>query len=349
MREHNAGHRAVVSIARLAEDVRRGDPALVLADVCERPDPRHIPDRPHAITRVHARVDDDAARPGLDNDATEADLLHPGLAAGRHEQALTRQLAAVVEVNDVTPLVAADARGPAAEVDLQWPACQRRGSSKLLTPAGVLRRDTGRAMSEGGREMTRGALGADDGPLEIASHEASWDDAYTAERQRLARLLPGVEICHIGSTAVPGLAAKPVIDMVALVDDLDATAHLLIQRAGYHLPAQFNKGLLHRRYLCYPSASHRTHHLHLVDAREDMDRYLRFRDLLSGDPRLANEYVSLKRSLAATFQGDRASYSAAKTKFINDALSEHTRPQATVDSDIDEACAAAERLAKERA
>jgi GrpB-like predicted nucleotidyltransferase (UPF0157 family) len=177
-------------------------------------------------------------------------------------------------------------------------------------------------MSEVGGERGRGALGADDGPIEIASYEPSWHDAYLAERQRLAALFPGLEIRHIGSTAVPGLAAKRVIDMIALVDDLDATAERLIQRAGYHLPARFNAGLHHRRYLCYPSVSHRTHHLHLVDVREHMDRCLRFRDLLTHDPQLADDYVALKRSLAQRFQDDRAGYTTAKGKFIDDALAE---------------------------
>jgi GrpB-like predicted nucleotidyltransferase (UPF0157 family) len=190
---------------------------------------------------------------------------------------------------------------------------------RLVRP---LRDTRGEMAGSSGEGAVRGALGADDGPIEIASYEPSWRDAYIAERQRIARLLPGVEVRHIGSTAVPGLAAKRVIDMIALVDDLDATAELLIGRAGYHLPVRFNEGLLHRRYLCYPSVSHRTHHLHLVDVGEHMDRCLRFRDLLAHDPQLAQSYVELKRALAARFREDRAGYTAAKGEFINNALTE---------------------------
>src|SRR6478736_4010186 len=124
------------------------------------------------------------------------------------------------------------------------------------------------------------ALGAGDGPIVIVEYEPSWPRAFADERERISPLLPGLQIHHIGSTAVPGLAGKPVIDMIALVDDLDATAALLIELGGYQLDARFNAGLLHRRYLCYPSISHRTHHLHLVDVSEDMRRCLRFRDRL---------------------------------------------------------------------
>src|SRR5579872_184504 len=140
-------------------------------------------------------------------------------------------------------------------------------------------------------------LGSDDGPITIVEHDRSWRAAYLAERKRLAKLLPGVRIYHIGSTAVPGLAAKPVIDMIALVDDLDANAAKLVRQAGYHLPARFNANLDHRRFLCYPSLSHRTHHLHLVDEHEGVDRCLRFRDRLQHDRALAAEYVALKRAL----------------------------------------------------
>src|SRR6478672_876771 len=87
-------------------------------------------------------------------------------------------------------------------------------------PAGA--RDTGRAMSNGVGGSLRSAVGADDGPIEIVGYERSWPASFIAERERLAPLLPGVAIHHIGSTAVPGAAAKPVIDMIALVDHLDA-------------------------------------------------------------------------------------------------------------------------------
>jgi GrpB-like predicted nucleotidyltransferase (UPF0157 family) len=109
-----------------------------------------------------------------------------------------------------------------------------------------------------------------------------------------------------------------VIDMIALVDDLDANSATVRRRAGYRLPARFNVNLVHRRFLCYPTATYRTHHLHLVDDREDLDRCLRFRDSLRADPKLAADYVALKRALAARFGRDRKGYTNAKSQFIND-------------------------------
>jgi GrpB-like predicted nucleotidyltransferase (UPF0157 family) len=176
---------------------------------------------------------------------------------------------------------------------------------------------------DSGDPMSRGA---GNGPIEIVDYDPSWPVSFVEERERLAAFLPGVQISHIGSTAVPGLAGKAVIDMIALVDDLDAKAALLVERAGYHLPAQFNANLVHRRFLCYPSPLWRTHHLHLVDMREDMDKCLRFCESLRADPKLAAEYVELKRALAARFKADREAYTAAKTRFITDADTRNGAP-----------------------
>jgi GrpB-like predicted nucleotidyltransferase (UPF0157 family) len=163
-------------------------------------------------------------------------------------------------------------------------------------------------------------VGLDDGPIRIVEHDDAWPAAYTAERERLTSLLPGLHLHHIGSTAVPHLAAKPVIDMIALVEELDGPSGELVRRAGYHIPALFNEGLVHRRYLCYPTTTLRTHHLHLVDRREGVEQCLAFRDRLRSDPQLAADYAALKRSLATRFRADRMGYTQAKTAFIEAAL-----------------------------
>lgn len=158
--------------------------------------------------------------------------------------------------------------------------------------------------------------GARDATVRIVDYNPAWPAAFEAERKRLAPLLDGADIHHFGSTAVPDLAAKPVIDMIALVGDLDAPVAVLVQSAGYQFPRAFNATLAHRRFLCYPSASHRTHHLHLVDERGELERRLRFRDRLRTDRQLAREYVALKRALAGRHRDDREAYTDAKSEFI---------------------------------
>jgi GrpB-like predicted nucleotidyltransferase (UPF0157 family) len=89
-----------------------------------------------------------------------------------------------------------------------------------------------------------------------------------------------------------------------------------VQRAGYQYPEAFNATLAHRRFLCYPTAAYRTHHLHLVDEPGELQRRLHFRDRLRADPVLASEYAALKRALAERYRDDREAYTEAKGEFV---------------------------------
>ena len=155
-----------------------------------------------------------------------------------------------------------------------------------------------------------------DAPVEIEDYDPSWPGRFGAEAARLAEIVAGLELHHIGSTAVPGLAAKPIIDMMAEVDDLDEFVPALVERGGYQCPAAYNATLTGRRWLCRPSAAHRTHHLHLVADPDELTRHLHFRDTLRNDPQLASEYAALKRDLAERMAEDREGYTAAKAAFV---------------------------------
>jgi len=180
-----------------------------------------------------------------------------------------------------------------------------------MLATGISSSDRRRAAAE---DLAR--AGGHDTPVEIVDYDHAWPAAFEAERKRLAPLLEGADIYHFGSTAVPGLAAKPVIDMIVLVGDLDAPIAALVESAGYQFPRAFNATLAHRHFLCYPTATHRTHHLHLVDDQEDLDCRLRFRDRLRADSVLAGEYEALKRALAERYPYDREAYTEAKAVFV---------------------------------
>jgi GrpB-like predicted nucleotidyltransferase (UPF0157 family) len=164
------------------------------------------------------------------------------------------------------------------------------------------------------RDLAR--AGGRDAPIEIVEYDPSWPGRFASERARLRPLLPEAEIHHIGSTAVPGMPAKPVIDLMALVDELDAPIAALVEQGGYQYPEAFNAALSHRRWLCRPTAAHRTHHLHLVDERTELARHLRFRDRLRASATLRDEYARLKRELAERIGDDREAYTEAKSAFI---------------------------------
>jgi GrpB-like predicted nucleotidyltransferase (UPF0157 family) len=180
-----------------------------------------------------------------------------------------------------------------------------------VASAGMGREDLRRA---GQQDLTR--AGGGDMPIEVVEYDPSWPAAFETERARIAPLLAGAQIHHIGSTSVPGLAAKPVIDMIAVVDSYDKPVSLLVSQAGYDYPEAFNAALTVRRFLVFPNHTRRTHHLHLIDDPRQLVRYVAFRDRLRSDHALALEYEALKRSLAARYRDDRETYTESKTDFI---------------------------------
>lgn len=128
------------------------------------------------------------------------------------------------------------------------------------------------------------------------------------------------DVHHVGSTAVPGLEAKPIIDILVGVGDLEQSRRCSEPLAGLgYLYAPYLAEEMH--WFCKPHPSRRTHHLHLVP--EGSGRYrdeLAFRDSLRADSSAAIEYAALKRKLASELAHDRDSYTEAKSAFIRDVL-----------------------------
>jgi GrpB-like predicted nucleotidyltransferase (UPF0157 family) len=170
--------------------------------------------------------------------------------------------------------------------------------------------------------MTR-STGGDDESVEIVPYDPSWPARFEREKALLERSIGAWAtggIHHVGSTAVPGLAAKPVIDILVGVQDLASSGDSFgeLAKVGYHY-APYRTEEMH--WLCKPDPSHRTHHLHLVPTGSR--RYqaeLAFRDALRSRPDLAVEYAQLKRSLARQFAHDRERYTLEKADFIQKAL-----------------------------
>jgi GrpB-like predicted nucleotidyltransferase (UPF0157 family) len=161
--------------------------------------------------------------------------------------------------------------------------------------------------------------GESDAPVRIVPYDPAWPTLFEKERALLegflARWLAG-PIEHVGSTAVPGLAAKPVIDIMAAVESLAASRPAIAALAdiGYvYFPYQPEQ----KHWFCKPSAAFRTHHLHLVPfASRWWNERLAFRDYLRRDRVTAKEYAELKQQLAKQHEFDREAYTEAKGPFI---------------------------------
>ncbi len=157
----------------------------------------------------------------------------------------------------------------------------------------------------------------------VALHasDPAWTGVFEQERARLHALEPDtfVQIEHFGSTAVPGLLAKPVIDILAGVRTLAGVDDLVDRLCdnGYTTSREFNATLADRRWLMRWKNGHRTHHLHVVvHSGAAWNDRLDFRDALRRDPELAGRYAQLKLALAAQHRDDREAYTEAKAAFV---------------------------------
>ena len=158
----------------------------------------------------------------------------------------------------------------------------------------------------------------------LAPYDPSWPLLFSQERERFLSLFPHLlAVEHIGSTAVPGLVAKPIIDIMAGVPSMAAADALFepIMASGYTTSREFNALLTDRRWFMRSANGRRTHHLHVVvHLGQVWAQRLRFRDLLRGNPSLAQSYSQLKSELSVRFRQDREAYTDAKAEFVAAAL-----------------------------
>jgi GrpB-like predicted nucleotidyltransferase (UPF0157 family) len=153
--------------------------------------------------------------------------------------------------------------------------------------------------------------------IQIASYDSLWPAEFEAEASRIERACEGLEIRieHIGSTAVPGLSAKPIIDILVGVPPRTRRGDYVsaIKGIGYeHLGSH---GIAGRDY--FRRGTPRSHHVHLVSWSSAFFReHLAFRDWLRTHPDAMQEYEVLKRELARTFADDARGYQDAKGTFI---------------------------------
>ncbi|MEE8353859.1 MAG: GrpB family protein [Dehalococcoidales bacterium] len=160
----------------------------------------------------------------------------------------------------------------------------------------------------------------------ITAYDAAWPRMFEAEKRHLRACLPGHligRIEHFGSTAVPGLAAKPIVDMLVEVTSLPETretapAILLPPVYDYFWRALFNEYVppFYAFFIKRDSEGQRSHHIHIIEADSELWDRLLLRDYLIEHPEVAKEYADLKLQLAANHAGDRIAYTMAKTEFI---------------------------------
>jgi GrpB-like predicted nucleotidyltransferase (UPF0157 family) len=160
----------------------------------------------------------------------------------------------------------------------------------------------------------------------IVPYDPAWPDMFEKEKNHLRACLPGElvgRIEHFGSTAVPGMAAKPVIDMLVEVASLEETKARIVpilEAQGYDYFWRPTWGddtpPFYAWFIKRDAAGKRSHHLHMVEKDFEHWERLFFRDHLIAHPELAREYETLKMRLTHDYPNDRVAYTKGKTDFI---------------------------------
>ena len=164
--------------------------------------------------------------------------------------------------------------------------------------------------------------------VELTAYSPLWPAVFDLEKRRLLEIFnDAVAVEHIGSTAVPGLGAKPIIDVMLGVPDLALVEARMpaLAEEGYRYVPEFEKAMPERRYFTKLDRPPGKFHLHAVALDSPFwARHLAFRDALRADDSLARKYWRLKQHLAARHRDDRAAYAEAKGEFIRSALAKGT-------------------------
>jgi GrpB-like predicted nucleotidyltransferase (UPF0157 family) len=172
-----------------------------------------------------------------------------------------------------------------------------------------------------GAEWIPGSYRAEHHPIDVVDYDPAWPQRFDEWRQRMSDALgeTAVLIEHVGSTAVPGLAAKPIIDIQVSVREIDDESAYVPQLEALDLTFRMRQP--DHRYFRTRSPRPRGEHIHVCRPGSEWERtHLLFRDYLRTDDAARDAYATLKRRLAEEFRDDRIAYTDAKSAFILDVM-----------------------------
>ena len=168
-------------------------------------------------------------------------------------------------------------------------------------------------------------LGLKEGIVKLVEYDPKWKDLYEKEKKLILESIDDVviDIQHIGSTAIPGMQAKPIIDIMIGLKSiaLKKKYENKLNDLGYEFEGwntEESTNIIYRNFFKKIKNNYRTHHLHLFIVNSEIwNKHINFRDYLIDNKETASEYVSLKYELMRKFPKDRKNYTDAKSKFIN--------------------------------
>lgn len=158
--------------------------------------------------------------------------------------------------------------------------------------------------------------------VSVVPYNPEWPSLFRGEAEFLRHTLPEplvIRIEHFGSTAIPGMAAKPIIDIlvgVSSLEDVRRQAAPLLESEGYDYFWRTDCQPAYAWFIKRDAEGKRTHHIHMVEADSELWERLYFRDYLKEFPDEAARYAELKRSLSEKYPNDRVAYTAGKAEYV---------------------------------
>lgn len=163
----------------------------------------------------------------------------------------------------------------------------------------------------------------DDRKIKIDEYSEDWPAVFEGEKKIIQNTIGNVEIRHIGSTSVPGLSAKPVIDMMGKVESLEDVKNFIepLEKIGYVYIPELELQIPDRKFFQKRVGDVPKYHLSFAEpASRYWKEHILFRDYLRAHPEAVKEYENLKKQLAGKFVSDFDAYNAGKTEFIKSIL-----------------------------
>lgn len=170
-------------------------------------------------------------------------------------------------------------------------------------------------------------LGLASGTVTVLPYDPRWADQFATASREICDAVGSkiIGVHHVGSTAVPGLSAKPILDILVSVPDFTQALEIIpdLEKLGYEFRP--NEEIPDRHYFRRKRGNHRTHHLSLAEPSSHYHRVtLAFRDALRANAGVAQRYAELKLDLARKFPYDREAYIAGKSDFVAETLSKYS-------------------------
>ena len=167
-------------------------------------------------------------------------------------------------------------------------------------------------------------IGLERGVLRLEPYSSEWSHLYEEEAHRIRRAIGAhiLDIQHVGSTAIPGMLSKPIIDIAIAVHSFEQARICIapLERIGYEYRGE--QGIARRHYFVKGDPS--THHIHMHEITlQEWQDYIRFRGALREDKRLAKEYAFLKEKFYSECGNNREAYQDRKAPFITRILKEN--------------------------